>query len=49
MQIEIGDKITVKRYGDYQTDNPVCYEVIDKWECDIVDMWFKLKHPDISG
>ena len=49
MTINIGDKVTVRRYGEYQFNDPIYYEVIDKWKCDIVDMWFKLKHPDISG
>ncbi len=47
--MKVGDKVTVRRYGEYQFNDPVYYEVIDLWEDKIVDMWFKLKHPDISG
>ena len=49
MQIKIGDKVTAKRYGAYKQYEPVYYEVVDMWECDIVGMWLKLKHPDIGG
>jgi len=49
MRIKIGDKVTAKRYGVYQNYEPVYYEVVDMWECDIVGMWLKVKHPDIAG
>jgi len=49
MQINIGDKVSCYRTPEYQYEDPVYYEVIDMCEDKIVDMWFKLKHPDISG
>ena len=49
MQIEIGDKVTCYRLPEYQSEDPVYYEVVDMWECDVMGMWLKLKHPDIGG
>lgn len=49
MRIKIGDKVTAKRYGVYKYYEPVYYEVVEMWECDVMGMWLKLKHPDIGG
>jgi|APSaa5957512535_1039671.scaffolds.fasta_scaffold1421458_1 hypothetical protein len=48
MIINIGDKVTLREYGLFQ-EEPVHYEVIDKWECETVGTWYALKHPDIAG
>ena len=49
MIINIGDKVTVIRYGVHKFNAPVHYEVIDMWDCELYVQWFKVKHPDIGG
>ena len=49
MQIKIGDKVTCHRLSEYQSEDPVYWEVIDMWECEVMGTWLKLKHPEIAG
>ena len=44
MKVEIGDKITMLSYTEWNNLDSVVYTVVE-----VGDKWVKLKHPEIGG